>query len=274
MTDAQIETPSPSPDDKLQELTPRGRSRRKFLRKAAIVVTGTAVGAGIIYDVFKGNLEEISQYEVPEKVTKAIDLLEQLDLQLPQDQLYGLTFPSTKEIAQKYQEGLTTKIGDPPIQRLIVKQEKEPQALSRRILRLLGRVKIHEAPEKSTGKSIEEHSFLYLPPYYATEDWINIARTAITLYHEGIHLFYQQPAKTDQELIDNENPANIASLLLMRLLKEKGHDLGELFFFDDINAYERAVTENNKDVWEKELKKLYEVPEDCCTFSPALNSQK
>ena len=107
-------------------------------------------------------------------------------------------------------------------------------------------------------------------PHFIDSDLPTIADF---VYHEGIHLFYQQPADKSeslQDIFNAENMPTIANNLLGRLLKSRGH-LMPGFETDTVKAYELAVAKNDKTIWEKEFKKLYSLPQDCCIL-PIPNS--
>lgn len=221
----------------------------------------TAVG-GVSYvlkDFIESN-QDTNEYAVPQRVKEAILLLKKLNLELPQDQLYGFTFPSTGEVAQKYEEALSRKVGDPPVSSLIIVQETEPKTLMRSIKLFVGLEGKHDDPASSKN---QPHSFLYLPSYTQKDP---VDMTASIIYHEGLHLFYQDLSSNGyQEKFDDEIMANIAEIQLRQLLRNRGF-LKTESESDLERSYFQAVSENKRDIWEQALKKLYQLPQDCCVI--------
>lgn len=249
------------PKEKRPSFLDRPVTRRDFLK-----LTAAAGGAYLLKDILDSGVDT-DEYTTPERVNEAILFLKKLNLELPQDQLYGFTFPSTGEVAQKYEEALAKKIGNPPISSLIIVQEKEPKTLVRSVKLLVGLEEKHESPAVNRSRNPDSHSLLYLP-HYTQKD--SVAEMALTLYHEGIHLFYQKAPsekRNSQEIFDDENMPSIADAVLDQLLRTQGYKIGQEF--ETNQAYFRAVGENNRGIWEQQLKKLYELPADCCTFRPS-----
>lgn len=236
-------------------------TRRDILKLAAVG------GVSYVLKDFIESNQDTNEYDVPERVEKAILFLKEIDLVLPKDQLYGFTFPSTREMAEKYEEALSRKVSRSQVPSLIIVQEKEPKTLIRFVRVNLGLEKKHDSPVVSPADNLDSPSLLYLP-HYTQKD--STAETAVTLYHEGTHLFYQKPypsTPTAQEIFDSENvPTIAANVLLNQLLLERDHKVLESTIAP---AYFQAVAENNRGFWEQALKKLYELPADCCILKPA-----
>lgn len=231
-------------------------TRRDLLKLGVVGATSY-----LLKDFIESN-QDTDEYTVPERVEEAILLLKDIDLVLPKDQLYGFTFPSTKEMAEKYKEALSRQVGSPPIPSLIIVQEREPKTLTRFVKVNLGLERKHDAPTIFSADNLNSPAFLYLP-YYTQRD--SSERTVETLYHEGIHLFYQKispSAPSNQEIFDDENMATMAAnVLLNQLLRERGYKIPESTIAP---AYFQAVARNNRAIWEEALKKLYKLPADCC----------
>ncbi len=238
----------------------KGLTRRSFLKKTALL--GGVVGGTLALDTLRGVGEFIEEYEnEPKNITDVIKFLEE-DLQLPQDPLYGFTFPSTREIAQKYKEALL-KTRDNGLRWLVIIQEKEPKSVIKKIIRTSNNPRISK-PEKGEDGSV----YIYIPPSMANDPPAELARW---FYHEGFHLFYQPfyPPDSDEDRFNREIPTNIADILLGRLVSQR---TGKEYFNIDIDrGYDQAVRENNRGLFEEELKKLYALPQDCCTYQPPEN---
>lgn len=243
-------------------------TRRSFIKKVAVV--SGIVGGALSLDTLKGVGEWMDElYNVPRNAIEAINFLEETDLQLPQDPLYGFTFPSTKEMAQKYREALLKNLDDNPARSrwLIIIQKKEPRSSIIQFLRLFEsewKKDSRKDPKISKPESGKNESvYIELPPWMEKYPREQLAKT---FYHEGFHLFYQPfyPPASDEEVFNREIPTNISEILLGRALSLR---TGEEYFEIDIDrGYDRAVRENNRGLFEKELRKLYQLPEDCCTY--------
>lgn len=238
----------------------KGLTRRSFLKRSGALIGG----AFVAQDVLRALYEPIAELGEPVESLKTIDFLEQINFEIPQDKLYGFTFPSTKEVAQKYKEMLNQTVGDPPIRKLIIVEEKEPGTISGRLAQLLGINSKSEDPKISRPQPGEDGPIFIYWPAQREEDQTSLR--AISLYHEGLHLFYQSPPKldSDEAIFNQENMPNIGEILFERVLFENGF-IGEVTDFAEIiSAYDRAVAEKNPEIWEKRFKNLYALSEDCC----------
>lgn len=248
------------PKEKGPSFLDRPVTRRDLLKLAAVG------GASYLLKDFIESNQDTDEYSTPEKVKEAILFLERLNLEIPQDQLYGFTFPSTKEMAEKYKEALSRTVGEPPVSSLIIVQEKEPRTFTRTAKVFLGIERRSTAPNATVGYSQYAPSILYLPDYTQKD---TVAETAITLYHEGFHIFYQNPQdgeSSGQRIFDREiMPTIAADVLLEKLLRDKGYKMPDS---DSslASSYFQAVSENKREGWESALKKLNKLPADCCTF--------
>lgn len=245
-------------------------SKKDFIKKAAIIFGIVVVILGI--DALRGVIEFVRELDEPKKAMEAIKFLEEANLQLPQDPLYGFTFPSTKEMAQKYGEALTrTKAPEP--RWLIIIQEKEPRSFIRQFLRLFeseSKKEARKSPRVLVPKVGEKGSvYIYLPPSVVKDPPPELARW---LYHEGFHLFYQplRNPTSDQEEFNDEVQPNISDILLGRALANRS-DIKDYIEIDRNMAYDQAIRENNREIYEKALKELYELPQDCCIYQPPTN---
>lgn len=260
----------PRPAEKPQKGKTRiGQFLDKPITRRDLLKLGGAAGAAYLLKDLTSSLENVpDRYKTPEKVQDAIKYLEEVDLQLPQDQLYGFTFPSIREMAKRYRETLNAKIeGSPFDSSLVVIQEKKPRTMIQAIIGIIPPLRkifgTSEAPSVSKG----EPHFLYLPPYVAD---YSVVEMAGTLYHEGLHLFYQgELGGSKQDVFNREIMPNIADIFFDRAMLERGEDL-KRYYTKDVDAYDQAVRENNRQVWEKHLKELYKLPENCCTYQPPL----
>lgn len=257
-------TEKPPSTGKISSFLEKPVTRRDLLKGAAVVG-----GAYLFKDLVETVAADPEKYKVPENFHQALALLEKVNLELPQDQLYGFTFPPTREMAQKYREALQKRVGDYQLESLIVVQKKPPRTFWGNLSQTLSGGP-DETPRASRASSPDKSSFIWLPAHFIDAGLPTIASS---LYHEGIHLFYQPPANKDnksetfQEKFDSENLPTISDVLLGRLLESNNLRIPG-FETDTVRAYERAVAENNKDIWEKEFKKLYQLPRDCCTYIP------
>ncbi|MBI2036408.1 twin-arginine translocation signal domain-containing protein [Candidatus Microgenomates bacterium] len=264
--------------EEVQPSPVRKWTRRKFIKAGAIATVATGItGSSLTLDFLKGLWRYLEQYgTTPENVQQAINFLEEADINLPHDQLYGFDFPSTKEMAQKYREGLKKTTGDSlgdSKRWLAIVQEKQPNTFTWRLLQFTGAIKKHDDPSTSKPEEGQEGPiYFYIP---SSMSKLSTPRLAKILYHEGFHFFLQPghyPA-TDQEEFNREIKPNIAEIILERALVNRGDIKNSLQIDIDI-AYDQAIKENNRDIFEKELKKLYELPEDCCTYQPPQNLER
>lgn len=238
----------------------RGLTRRSFLKRS-----GALIGSAFVaQDVLRGLAEPILELGEPVESLKTIDFLERLNIEIPQDKLYGFTFPSTKEVARKYKEMLNQTVGDPPIRKLIIVEEKNSGTISGQLAQLLGVISKSGDPRISRPQPGEDGPiFIYWPAQREKEQ---TSVRAISLYHEGLHLFYQSPPKldSDEAIFNQENMPNIGEILLERVLFEKGLIEEVTDYAEVISAYDRAVAEKKPEIWEDRLKRLYDLSESCC----------
>ncbi len=254
-----------TPTEQSEKLTPfldKPMSRRDFLKVTGAAATAVAGVYGFT-DWRDFEKEELDQYKVHERMGQTIDLMESLDLKLSEDKLYGFTFPTTREMAGKFNEALKKEIGNPSVSSLIVVQERAPRTIIGRIAHAGRGI---TAPRVRRAQSSEFPSFLNLPDYSEKH---SAPETIPYLYHEGLHLFYQELSKnSSQNIFDDENIANVAEILLGRLLQSLNYRLSG-FEGRAVEAYEQAVSQKDRKVWEEYLKSLYKLPQDCCVYQPA-----
>ncbi|MDO8522229.1 MAG: hypothetical protein Q7S08_03005 [bacterium] len=236
-------------------------TRRDALKGIAVV--GAAY---MIKDFGDYKQEELDQFEVPTKMREALELMDRLNLELPEDKLYGFKFPTTGEMAGKYKDALERQVGNPSIPSLIVVQERKPKTVIGSIMHYGQGI---TAPRISRPNSPDSPSSLYLPDY---SEKYSVQEMVLSAYHEGYHLFYQAGVDNSaQGSFDAENITNIADILLSKLLdslKYRVKSLGN----EATKAYENAVAQNDKTIWEKYLKELYKLPENCCNFDSPMNT--
>lgn len=218
----------------------------------------------MVGDYRKFQQEELSQYYESPVVKATIELMDSLNLEIPKDELYGFVYPTTREMAMKYREALNKKVGSSQVPSLVVEQEKDPKTV---IGSFVHRNRGITAPRVNRSNSPDEPSILRLPSYMETQ---SIIHSVSDLYHEGIHLFLQKGAidnSVPEKVFQQENMPSIADALLRGLLKSADDKL-EDFDIELEAAYKEAVAKGNKSIWEIYLKKLYKLPQDCCTSNP------
>ncbi len=237
--------------DRNEKFLDKPITRRNFLGMGA-----AAAGAYALKDWQDYKNEKLSQYEGLKRIKYTLDLMEALDLPLPKDTLYGFTFPTTKEMALKFNDAFEKRVGaDEPIPSLTIIQEKNPESM-------VGKFVHHNrgitAPYIERAPDADSPSVLYLPEY-TKED--TPKETIPYLYHEGIHLFYQEGhADEPERVFENENYANIANVLLDKFFRRSGNAT---------RAYDEAVAQKKPEIWETYIKKLYGLPPNCCEQKPA-----
>ncbi|MSU74361.1 hypothetical protein EXS57_01115 [Candidatus Kaiserbacteria bacterium] len=241
-------------------------TRRDFMRGALAVAGGFVISKGLemgVKDYQEFQKEENSQYSESLLVQAAIELMDNLNLELPKDQLYGFVYPTTREMAMKYREAFNRKVGDLQIPSVVTVQEKDPKTLIGSIVHLK---RGETVPRVQKSNSINEPSILRLPSRMERQ---TLVHSITDLYHEGLHLFFQS-GKYDLSSPDNvflhENMPSIADALLRAplLAIDPSED-----FDESVEAiYKEAVAKNDRSIWETFLKKLYELPEDCCVTVP------
>lgn len=246
------------------QLPPNQLTRRDLIKVGAAVTATLGISKDLIDTVSDMYAEE--EFSEPEKIKKPLELLDELNLELPQDNLYGFTFPSTREMAQKYQQALGRKLASEPTKNwFMVSIIRGRPTLTKTIL---GLSSILDSPTVYQSSGPDDPAKLNIP------SWILLLRSpaelAATVYHEGIHLFYQQKKMmSDQTVFDRENMAYIGDIFLIRLLRSRGYDINNATRDLEI-AYDKAVDSNGKEIWEQELKKLEGLPQNCCTYQPSL----
>lgn len=254
-----------------QQAKPPGRISQFFdrpvTRRDVLKLAGVGIGVYSLKDILDSFEIDPDRYATPEKVSAAIKYFEDIDLELPRDELYGFVFPSTKEMAHKYRELLNTKIeGSVFDTDLVIIQEKEPKTITQKFLGgipVVGRlVGTSEDPYVS---KMEYPYFLYLPPYVKHYTVVEMANV---LYHEGIHLFFQKGSPSGPEdTFNREIMPNIADILIDNAMQSRGEKLVR-HYTGNIEAYNRAIAEGDRAVWERHIKELYKLPQNCCTYQP------
>lgn len=233
-------------------------SRRNALL-ALLGLLGIGAGVSFLKDFAEAEVEILSQYDLSERVTDALNFLQLVDTTPKRDSLYGFTFPSTREIAGSYHRVLQSWYNNPDEQPpLIIIEEKETGTVVRRLRQFLGLEEKNLEREAAilVRKPDEKYAdTIYLAPSFHTE---NIQERALTLYHEGVHLFNQLEAKNDLEHFENEKYANIAEILLRKAFITRGF-LIRTRNPQLLEAYIKAVVNNNPKIWEKVLKEVYEI---------------
>lgn len=245
-----------------QPVQPKGVSRRAFLGRA---ILGALAGQDVVRGL--GEMwEEYTSQEGVKGVNKIVDFLETADFEVPQDKLYGFTYPSTKEMSQRWKEALHKTVGDPPMPYLLITQRNEPSTLTKRLISSLRLGEVEGNPfvtRPAPGKEDKEGIFLSLP---ASTKEDSLPKASIFLYHEGLHLFFQPSpiGFTPEEVFETENMPNVGEILFERTLFEKEFIEEPADYAEIISAYDKAVAEKKPEIWEKRFKELYKLPEDCC----------
>lgn len=234
-------------------------TRRDFLKVSAAIGVTYAAGKGLMLgteDYKKFKAEELSQFGESPVVRAAVELLGRLDIKVPKDELYGFVYPTTGEMAAKYREALSKKVSSPQVPSLITIQEKEPKSA-------IGSFKYRDrgitAPRVSRSNSPDEPSYFRLPSYM--EEY-SVNHAASTLYHEGLHLFFEHSVDNvgaPEEVFHSENVANIGDVLLSDLLHSTSDPIGDVQAAPKAVYYE-ALKRGDKSIWETYLKKLYKLP--------------
>ncbi|MBI2018763.1 hypothetical protein HYS96_03615 [Candidatus Daviesbacteria bacterium] len=245
-------------------MTPKERPsfwNQPITRREILKVTVSTAGLGTaIYlagDFIASQEEEDAQYSLSERITDGLEFMKTQGLTPAQDVLYGFTYPSTKEVAQQYLNALIPWYLNPDRKPwLVVIEEGNTSYFFRRVRRFIGWDK--NITEEADGTVIratneEEIDLLYLNPSFQKA---NHTERAVTLYHEGLHLFYQPPDLDD--FLASESMPNIGQILLSRLYIENG------FLIRGVNrqlwaAYDQAVQQKNPQIWEQALKDAYKV---------------
>lgn len=231
-------------------------TRREALA-GATAITGLATVIYLARDFAASEEEELGQYQLSERVTDTLEFMRANELTPPQDLLYGAAFPSTRDVAKQYLDALIPWYLNPDsTPRLVVVEETNTSYFFRRVKRFLGME--NYITEEAGGTVIkatneDEADALYLNPSFQKA---NHTERAITLYHEGLHLFYH-PADLDGFLASESMP-NIGQILLSRMYIENGF-LIRSFSHSLWVAYDQAIQQRNPRIWEQALKEAYRV---------------
>lgn len=205
-------------------------------------------------------------YTTPDYFLSAINELAELNIALPRDSLYGFVFPSTLAVAQRYQIDLNTEIESRGVPRAYVVQETYPKTLVRKWRLRLDIEALHTTPAVLRAHDDEDFALLYLPPYYESTPKGDILTS---VYHEGLHLLYQRGRVVEkgdaQGIFDTELDVNIAEVLLTMELLKRGYEFNAQEFLVDVlvGPYETAVQEEDRTIFERHFKQLYELADDC-----------
>lgn len=251
---ARAEKPVETRQEKAGGFLTRPISRRNLLILAA-TTGGASVGLGLLRDFLDATKDQ-DEYGVPEKATKALAFLEEANIALPQDELYGFTFPSTKEMALKYRAALNKPIGDPTSSSLIMFQQTEPRTLTRLARRIFGFEKFSSEIESKIDQAHVGGQVVHILPLPSWTLDETIPWFAVLMYHEGMHFFYQDEGgpKNSQEWFQRELEANIGDVILKRLLRASGDVITQT---STDETYADAISQRDKTIFEKELNRLY-----------------
>lgn len=229
-------------------------------RDFAIGTAGvTAIGT-LIYlarDYAESEEETLSRFQLSERVTGTLDFMRQVDLTPPQDRLYTFTYPSTREVAERYLDRFIPYYQTFEAEStLFVFEESRTSYFFRRVKQAIGLEPT--VPEEVGGyviRAIEpgEIDGLYLNPSFQLA---NSAERALILYHEGLHLFYQPPIT--ENFLFQESMPNIGGLLLTQQYMDNKY-LVRRINYKLQSAYQKAVSENNPRIWEQAVKEVYGV---------------
>lgn len=233
---------------------------RPVTRREFLFGVGLVVGGFVVKDYIEAVEEHNSQFELSATVSETLQFMQTLDIDLPIDPLYGFEFPTSREMAHMYHEVLIPGYVDTKQPyKLIIVQERDPKHMMRWVRQLLGIEKRNYCGTRAVvvhGSSKEEPDFLYLAPSFKRN---NMAERAITLYHEGLHLWDPQAGRDEEDLFSSENKASIGEMLLQRAYLQHPQQRYLIMNFSQnlADAYDKAVTEGNPDIWKAALLELY-----------------
>lgn len=229
---------------------------RPISRRSLLFLSAAGVGGLLLRDFLESTKDQ-DEYGVPEKVEQAIAFLEEIDLELPQDELYGFTFPSTKEMALKYRTALNKPIGDPTSSSLIMFQQTEPRTLTRLAKRIFDFERFSSEIESKIAQAHVGGQTVYTLPLPSWTLDETIPWFVALLYHEGMHFFYQDELgpKNSQDFFKRELEANTGEVILKQLLRARGDVITQN---STDEAYTDAIAQKNKGIFEKELNRVYD----------------
>lgn len=248
-------TPREEKPAQIQQEKAEGFLTKHISRRNLLFLSATGVG-GLAFKDFLESTKDQDEYGVPEKVEKALAFLKEVDLQLPQDQLYGFTFPSTKEMALKYRTALNKPIGDPSTSSLIMFQQTEPRTFTRLAKKILGLERYSNEIESKIDQAHVGGQVVHILPLPSWTLDETIPWFVALLYHEGMHIFYQDEGgpKNSQDFFKRELEANTGEMILQRLLRARGDVIPQTSTYE---AYTDAIAQKNKSIFEEELERLY-----------------
>lgn len=235
---------------RLEEAGQKPVSRRAFLG-----FLGVGAAAYIAQDYSDADRAISRQFELSPQFHEALQFMLNLEVTLPQDTLFGFVFPSPREIAESFIDRLQHTLIDPENPQLYVVQETPVTQWTRRISQFLN---IEPKNHCSVGavvylrESKDQPDWMYLP-----EDFPNrsLAERAISLYHEGLHLFDPEADHSEDEF-KRENKATIGTILLEKVLMAQKKQIILPSSLDLTHAYEEAVAKNNPEIWKEALLNL------------------
>lgn len=241
----------------IQRIEDAGRkpvSRGEFFVALGIIGGAVAIKS-VVQDYVEAEEEVNRQFELSHQFEETLRFMSDIKVTLPQDTLFGFIFPSPKEIAEDFIKRLQQTLIDPENPQLYVVQETPVKQWTRRLRQFLniepknhcsvGAVVYHRA-------SPDQPDWMYLP-----EDFPNrsMVERAITLYHEGLHLFDPEAGYSEDD-IKRENKATIGTILLERVLMGQKKHIIPLSDQDLSRGYEKAVANNNPGIWKEALLSL------------------
>lgn len=207
------------------------------------------VGLGV-KDYLDAEEAVAAQFNPPSlEFAETLSLMQDYDVVLPRDELFGFTFPSTSEMAKWYIDRLQWSYAFGRDYPLVVVQESEPLQFTRKIRQLVG-LEPRNRTDNSAAVVIyktddSESDYLYLAPGFPSS---TPADRASTLYHEGLHLSDPEASFRNQEdRFKPENKAWIGHVLLeshywgSRLMRTPSIDL--------MMAYQEAKDLARPSIW-------------------------
>lgn len=229
-------------------------TRRDVLRSGIFV---TAVYG--MKDYYQTKEDTASEYQITPQFVETLTALRNLQLELPQDSLYGFNFPKPADIPEKYLEVLQEpySIGKEGNAKLIVVQQLPTLTITRFIRRIL-KLEIDDISNQAEaevlmGSTPDEPTFLVLSPYFVVDPLPN---RMIQLYHEWQHLFDPE-AHPDLGQLQAELKPNIGDILLAReLMTNPQYKTLVRLNSTLVAAYDKSLQEGNPQTYEQALSEI------------------
>src|SRR5258708_5751017 len=224
----------------------RGLNRPVTRREALVstLLAGGVIGAFKANQDYKDSDEAVrKENEYSPQFVETLTFMFERNIQLPQDKLYGFDFPTTREMAIKYLDALQPYFepgNEETSPKLFVVQESEPLQITRKLrqaalysqtfpkwisdslIYMLGYEPIvHRGAYGVTlvGATPEDSSTVSFASGFGQR---SLGDRTQTVYHEGVHLFFQPGDERFDDQFQAEIHANTANMLLSRELRKLG----------------------------------------------------